>query len=274
MAINRSGIIGHRRIIQRKIELKQCVGCLKQVQSSSQGMRSTERILRYPDGHERRIRYPIVEGEDQKLHTQSSGFTTKDFFRTAHYVQQETHDAITKESSAIPDTPFQLFQTLNSKETRKERSIRLNKVRNSYNIWDGCPWVLPKPIYVLTKVDESRGGIGQMYTIRVRQQRTDNTNELAQLFRNSSSAQFIEVSQMKDGVLLFEDLEQAELYADMLEEEALTRVLITEVDSHELFKMVTSVKAVVIGLKVDSFVPHPYELVSSLKRNKSVDEAN
>eukprot|EP01023_Acetabularia_acetabulum_P068808 TRINITY_DN9824_c0_g1_i10.p1 TRINITY_DN9824_c0_g1~~TRINITY_DN9824_c0_g1_i10.p1 ORF type:complete len:344 (-),score=25.94 TRINITY_DN9824_c0_g1_i10:154-1128(-) len=184
-----------------------CNLCRQQKGVSQQESKSYERVLRYPDGHERRIRYPVVEGE--VVDPQVSGYTTQDFFREIQYVQQEAiENVVQEENSVIPNTPLQLFRALNSVEARRDRKERLQKVQNCYDVLIGCPWVTPRPVYVLSLVGDEQQENGQTYTLRTRLKQNSATIEMALLFRKSSSAQFIDVSEMRDGVVLFETIEK------------------------------------------------------------------
>lgn len=52
---------------------------------------------------------------------------------------------------------------------------------------------------------------------------------------------------------------------------ALAQVMIAEVDSHKLFRMVSDVRALVVLLPRGTDIPAPYQLAASLKQKTSWD---
>jgi hypothetical protein len=51
----------------------------------------------------------------------------------------------------------------------------------------------------------------------------------------------------------------------------LSQVMIAEVDSHKLFRMVSDVRALVVLLPSGTDIPAPYQLAASLKQKTSWD---
>jgi hypothetical protein len=51
----------------------------------------------------------------------------------------------------------------------------------------------------------------------------------------------------------------------------LLQVMIAEVDSHKLFRMVSDVRALVVLLPGGTDIPAPYQLAASLKKKTSWD---
>lgn len=49
------------------------------------------------------------------------------------------------------------------------------------------------------------------------------------------------------------------------------QVMVAEVDSHKMFRMVADVKALAVLLKQGASIPAPYQLAASLKQQKSWD---
>lgn len=51
----------------------------------------------------------------------------------------------------------------------------------------------------------------------------------------------------------------------------LLQVMVAEVDSHKVFRMVSELKALAVLLRHGATIPAPYQLAASLKQQKSWD---
>jgi hypothetical protein len=89
------------------------------------------------------------------------------------------------------------------------------------------PWVGPKPLYLLSASPPAASASpgsdapapGAAYTLRTRVARQDQEEELSRVLRRRAAdgAPLIRCSEMKDGVVAFEDEADAERYGQMLE---------------------------------------------------------
>ena len=192
-------------------------------------------------------------------------------------------------------------------------------------VLDASPWVAPRPLYLLVvpprqgQQQQRRGGAasalppppllpptggddgeaaaaGQTYTLRTRVARGDTADELSLVLRlrAADGGPLIACSELKDGVVAFEDEGDAQRYARMLEKAAAggeaaawggsggasveMEAGIARCDSHALFRTVQDVKAVVVLLRTRhgsdeadgdgdplALLPQPHQLAASLR---------
>lgn len=89
-----------------------------------------------------------------------------------------------------------------------------------------------------------------------------------QLLNKQHLAGALEVSAMRDGLVVFTCAEAADRFAGMLEEEGHSQVLVAEVDSHKVFRMVSDAKALAVVLQEGTRLPQPYQLAASLTQQQ------
>jgi len=147
-------------------------------------------------------------------------------------------------------------------------------VDHCYEVLEGCPWLLPRPVYVLATGSETHGEVeaGNTYTLRVRMAQKGAASDIAKLLGKAHLAQALEVSQLRDGLVVFDTAEAAENYGTFLEEEGHSQVMVAEVDSHKLFRMVLDARAVVVHMLPDQPLPPPYQLAAALKKSSAWDD--
>jgi hypothetical protein len=101
-------------------------------------------------------------------------------------------------------------------------------------VLEGCPWLVPKPLFLLAAPQPaaaaaSRGGEpapGLTYSLRTRVAQADAEDELSRVLgrRAADGSPLIRCSQMRDGVVAFEDEADAERYGQMLEADGAAEV--------------------------------------------------
>ena len=80
----------------------------------------------------------------------------------------------------------------------------------------------------------------------------------------------ITVSEMLDGVVVFQDEHSADLFGEMLEADGHRDVSCAQCDSHELFRMVSESRAVVVLCTAAADVlPRPEELATAVRSGDS-----
>ncbi len=80
----------------------------------------------------------------------------------------------------------------------------------------------------------------------------------------------IAVSEMLDGVVVFKDERSADLFGEMLEADGHQGVGCAQCDSHELFRMVSESRAVVVlCTAAPDELPRPEELAAALRSGAS-----
>lgn len=145
-------------------------------------------------------------------------------------------------------------------------------MRGSYEVLEGCPWPAPRPLYVLAAT-RAEGEAGVTHTQRARLPRAAVEDELTRLLgrRRKDGAPLIRCGEMVDGVIAFEDDADAERYGHMLEQGSGGEVRVARCDSHELFRNVRDVRAVVVLLRRGAAVPQPHRLAAALRGQSPVD---
>lgn len=253
-----------------------------------------ERVLRYPDGLERRIRYPVPTDEASAMIDSNEEWpSSTPWDRTLSASTSQSRNICTKKSTPfapqevdlpdhIPNSPLALLRYLTSKPYKEAQKRELQKIKNSYEILTGCTWPVPKPLYILASCTLQDSDTSMTHTLRTRIPRTDLENELNKVLnrRNkkhnrSLSDQYeplIRCSEIVDGVVAFEDDSDAERYGQLLEENGTLGVTVARCDSHELFRNVREAKGVVIYLKRGVEVPVPHKLAACLREQTSYDD--
>ena len=192
------------------------------VQDSCCRQPTTERVLRYPDGHERRIRYPcpeldcenssrlvgVQEGvldveasmdleyrgdactwnrgldECEEMYTTDEEEQSSDsnFFQA--FEKRETGTKEKKEATAsqIPDSPLELLRVMTSDSFKEKQRKEWEDVLNSFEIHHGCPWPVPKPLYTIL-IPQSHGDHGVLYTLRTRVPQPQVESEINSVLR-------------------------------------------------------------------------------------------
>jgi len=271
-----------------------------------------ERILRYPDGRERRIRYPVPseDGCNVNASLDSSGtveeWETHNAYKAARggltattspvvtpvnpqepdlppppSEQDKTLEPVTAASTTapsapvtFPDSPLALLRYLNSDAHRESQRKEWEEVQNSYEILQGCPWPVPRPVYVLA-ARQPGNEAGLTHTLRTRLPLSDVEDELTKLLRGPTHVDstgkkkkpLISCSELVDGIVTFEAEDDAERYGQLLEESGTAdSVAVARCDSHELFRDVQGVQgAVVLLRRTGGKVPLPHQLASALR---------
>lgn len=105
-----------------------------------------------------------------------------------------------------------------------------------FQVLDQVPWVAPKPLYLLTVEQappaDAPGAAagappaGLSYSLRTRVVRADTEDELSRVLRRRAAdgGPLIRCSEMKDGVVAFEDEADAERYGQLLEADGTAQV--------------------------------------------------
>lgn len=247
-----------------------------------------ERILRYPDGKERRILYPVVDEKESCEEFCDTCFDetweidhpwdipafgpSASLEPTAYAITDATRTAPRKVSE-LPSSPAELLRYLTSDDYKRAQQEMWDRVRSSYQIMHGCPWVAPKPLYVLA-ARQRASDAGMTYTLRTRISRKEAEDELSRVLKRTRAdgSALIRVEQLVDGVVAFEDEANAARFAALLEAEGVDTVSLMQCNSHELFRTVSEVQAVVVLLQHGCELPQPDMLAASLRGQRPADD--
>ena len=290
---------------------------------------SHERVLRYPDGRERRIRYPVPSSDENSQLSNATATAADEDWETRNVwkarraaalaamntrqqqqqerrqqqQQQHHHEkTLPTEPTAPPEadpqqpppstadylsSPLALLRYLTSDAHKEEQRRERADVERSYEILQGCPWPIPRPLYVLAARQQGTD-TGLTHTLRTRLPLTAVEDELTRLLRGDGrqggkkptdgdreqqeqqgATPFINCSELVDGLVTFEVEEDAERYGNLLEESgAAESVAVVRCDSHELFRSVQGVRGVVVLVKKkeSSVVPAPHQLAAAVRK--------
>eukprot|EP00210_Caulerpa_lentillifera_P008197 g7827.t1 len=223
--------------------------------------RSSERILRYPNGDTRLIRYPAIDLEAEPE------IELKD---TLHESFGETRTPSSK-TKDLPSSPNELIELLRSETFRKAQEEQRRRIRESYELLEQCPWEMPLQLYLLA-VDDPVSDSPQIYTLRTRIEQKSATEKLKRMFRGDGyKGQFINVERVTDGVICFFDYDNAERFKALIEAEDVRQVSICEMNSHQLFQATIQSHAVVVLMHCREYLPSINELTTSLRAQRSLE---
>ncbi|CAK0750131.1 hypothetical protein CVIRNUC_001966 [Coccomyxa viridis] len=260
------------------------------------GGRTYERVLRYPSGQERRIRYPVADEEDswpgdptrsyaegwdpdrwdsldiiqasgQVIRTEMGSSARSGSAAPAEVQQQD--DKVTM----LPSSPAELLRHIQSDGYKQAQADQAQRVRGSFEILEGSPWLQSQPIYVLA-VQQPDSEHGLTYTLRVRVSKPEAENELSRVLgkRRADGSPLLSVSELRDGIVTFEDGDDAERYGNLLEADGHMEVLVARADSHELFRAAQGVHSLVILLRSGCHLPLPEQLSAALRSKGSWED--
>lgn len=236
--------------------------------SSSAGYKV--RVLRYPDGYERVLRYPKDKrGQSASAQASSSSALVEhsrdswDIAGARRSPQQQpevaekppavaekpptpekTEDETPSTTRVIPDTPMELLRKQRSPEFLLSSKLEWEHAKSSFDLLDSCVWLEPRPVFVLGTLDSS-GGV-QTYTLRTRIPKGDAESEMLGLIGKK-----IEISHLTDGVVAFQSKASADAFAEENAGQS-GDLFVFEVGSHDLFQMTMEAKAVVVLMREEA----------------------
>ncbi|KAK9866658.1 hypothetical protein WJX84_010238 [Apatococcus fuscideae] len=286
------------------------VRALSAEQSTGLSQRDTatyERVLRYPDGNERRIRYPVAQqavagpsglgqpsdalrsySEDWDperwgVEWEAAGVWESSWARPGSRWARRQAEARQRRSDlahsdqtqqSIPDSPAALARHVTSDGYREAQQQILREVRSSYEVLTCSPWVQSRTVHVVA-VQHPGAEDAATYTLRTRVQRQDMSDELGKLIkrRRKDGRSVLRVDEIRDGVITFEDAADSEsFFAQLPHAAAGPQYLLATCDSHQLFRMAQDTRAAVVLLRRGCKVPAPEQLSSSLLGSRPLEE--
>ncbi|GMH42053.1 hypothetical protein BSKO_09972 [Bryopsis sp. KO-2023] len=237
-----------------------------------------ERILRYPNGDTRRIRYPVDESEEEPegdLRVDDLFWVTSDSIdeSVVEAASSTTTTDEPKRHTELPTSPAELIRYLNSEGYREAQRNLRKKIKGSYQIMEGCPWVRSRSLYLVAIKNREGREDPLTYTLPTRVERRSTAQELSKLLKSSNGRDDIfDVGEVLDGVISFEDRDDGERFRANLEAEGYSEATLCEVDAHELFRNTREAKAVVVLMDCQEYLPYPLELGTSLRGHTSLED--
>lgn len=266
---------------------------------------SSKRVLRYPDGRERLIRYPMQsmntgpaisgapmepisgfwmldEAEIEAIDaTLVAGITidpqqvTYETAPTADPRGDETEHSMV--DSEVPLTAGAFLRWATSEDQEKARKQLYARAKDQYQILDANPYDATevRQMHVLTRwVQGAEGETAELFTMRTRNPGpSEMQNDLDRMLkpREGSAGPRITFNDMRDGVLAFEDQDEAQRYCDTLvAEDTYGDIDLATVDSEQLFDLIGGADALIVLFRDGSLAPMPNMLTSCLNGSDDI----
>lgn len=188
----------------------------------------------------------------------------------------------------IPTTSDGFLKQVSSNAYDLRRQLEQNIDSSSYDVLEANPWrETPKPVYVLAQ-EENR-----LLTMRTRRARSEVERELGMLFpkrgsrrgrqgrqgRPSSKTREDEsatsdsgfrmlVEDIREGVLVFEDEEEATRYCSLLDGQGKNCAGVAELDASDVFAVCQKTQRLAVLFRRGTTPPQPDRLQLNLKARK------
>ncbi|KAK9817731.1 hypothetical protein WJX72_001359 [[Myrmecia] bisecta] len=271
-------------------------------QQAEQGA-AQERVLRYPDGKERRIRYPVLQQQKAQAVEETgwpcnpmtsyaeewdperwNSWDTPDLWdqqTAAGRVQRSAPDPQhvepaprEQQGAGMPISPAEFMRQFASPAYVQAQKQLWASVRGSYEILEGSPWVQSRPVFVLA-VQQTGRDSSAAYTLRTRVSRPKAEDELTKVLGRTrpDGSSLLRVEELLDGVVMFESEDDAERFGGLLEADGHCDMLVARCDSHALFRMAGDVRSLVVLLRAGCQLPQPDQLAISLRGKLGLEEA-
>ncbi|XP_056165750.1 uncharacterized protein LOC115672124 [Syzygium oleosum] len=180
---------------------------------------------------------------------------------------------------SIPGTSDEFVKRVSSRAYDMRRHLHQSFETSSYDVLEANPWRDPsKPVYVLTH------GENQLCTMKTRRDRSEVEKELGLLFskagkwssssgsqskqpRSGTKFQML-VEDIRDGVLVFEDENEAAKYCDLLQGRGQGCEGVAEIDASSVFDLCRKMRALAVLFRRGRTPPLPQSLELNLKAKK------
>ena len=181
----------------------------------------------------------------------------------------------------IPGTSGELLRRVSSRAYGMRRHLMESLDSLAYDVLETNPWreQHPKPVYVLARRDN------QLWTMKTRRNRSEVERELGMLFsrgggsgvgtksKYSGSKFSMVVEDLTEGVLVFEDEDDAAKYCDLLQGGGQGCEGIAELEASSVFNMCRQMKALAVLFRRGRTPPTPQSLERDLRaRNRSLED--
>ncbi|XP_050373026.1 uncharacterized protein LOC126790723 [Argentina anserina] len=175
---------------------------------------------------------------------------------------------------SIPSTSDEFVKRVSSRAYDMRRHLQQTFESSSYDVLDANPWRdTSKPVYVLTQREN------QLCTMKTRRNVSEVERELGQLFskggkwnrakqpRNGNKFQML-VEDIRDGVLVFEDVNEAVKYCDLLQGGGQGCEGVAEIEASSVFDLCQKMRALAVLFRRGRKPPLPQSLELNLRARK------
>ncbi|GAA0167137.1 hypothetical protein LIER_22137 [Lithospermum erythrorhizon] len=173
----------------------------------------------------------------------------------------------------IPGTSNEFVKQVSSRAYDMRRNLQQTFDSSSYDVLEANPWrESSKPVYVLTQREN------QLCTMKTRQTRSEVERELGQLFSRGRKTQNTSkqsgngmkfqmlVEDVREGILVFEDIDEAAKYCDLLGGQNCEGV--AEIEASSVFDLCNKMKALAVLFRRGRTPPLPESLKQNLRARK------
>lgn len=180
---------------------------------------------------------------------------------------------------SIPGTSGELLRRVSSRAYGMRRHLMESLDSLAYDVLETNPWrEQPKPVYVLARRDN------QLWTMKTRRNRSEVERELGMLFskgggsgvgtKSKYGSKFsMLVEDITEGVLVFEDKDDAVKYCDLLQGGGQGCEGIAELEASSVFNICHKMKALAVLFRRGRTPPMPQSLQRDLRaRNRSLED--
>ncbi|KAM3706801.1 hypothetical protein ACB098_03G178700 [Castanea mollissima] len=179
----------------------------------------------------------------------------------------------------IPGTSNEFVKQVSSRAYDMRRHLHQTFDSSSYDVLDANPWrETSKPVYVLTQREN------QLCTMKTRRNRSEVERELGLLFskggkwrsgignqakqsRSGTKFQML-VEDIREGVLVFEDENEAARYCDLLQGGGKGCEGVAEIEASSVFDLCQKMRALAVLFRRGRTPPLPQSLELNLKAKK------
>ncbi|KAF5200481.1 plant/protein [Thalictrum thalictroides] len=180
---------------------------------------------------------------------------------------------------SIPGSSDEFVKRVSSRAYDMRRHVQQSLDSTSYDVLEANPWrESSKPVYVLTQKEN------QLCTMKTRRNRSEVERELGQLFskgakrkpefgnktkqsRNGRQFRML-VEDVREGILVFEDQNDAARYCDLLQGGGQGCEGVAEIDSSSVFDICQKMRALAVLFRRGGTPPLPESLQLYLKAKK------
>lgn len=181
---------------------------------------------------------------------------------------------------AIPGTSNEFVKRVSSRAYDMRRNLQQSFDSSSYDVLDANPWrETSKPVYVLTQKEN------QLCTMKTRRNRSEVERELGLLFskggkwgsgignqskqaRGGATKFQMLVEDVREGVLVFEDENEAVKYCDLLEGGGQGCEGVAEIEASSIFDLCQKMRALAVLFRRGRTPPLPESLKLNLRARK------
>ncbi|KAF8364701.1 hypothetical protein HHK36_033323 [Tetracentron sinense] len=180
---------------------------------------------------------------------------------------------------SIPGTSDEFVKQVSSRAYDMRRHLQQTFDSSSYDVLEANPWrEAPKPVYVLTQREN------QLCTMKTRRNRSEVERELGLLFskggklrseignkaeKSKASTKFqMLVEDIREGVLVFEDENDAAKYCDLLQGGGQGCEGVAEIEASSVFDICQKMRALAVLFRRGRTPPIPKSLELNLRARK------